>query len=64
LKVEYLPATFTELENSAWITGWPLQNESQENTVGLPAAVRGTFDTLALGKVVRIFALTVVDNGN
>jgi type II secretion system protein J len=63
LQFEYLPTTFTQLENSAWSTGWPLQNASQVNSNGLPAAVRVTIETVALGKVVRIFSLTVVESG-
>lgn len=63
LQFEYLSTTFTQLENSAWSSGWPQQNANQASSNGLPAAVRVTIETVALGKVVRIFSLTVAENG-
>ncbi len=71
LQFEYLPQTFTRLEDSAWETGWPQQNVNQGNVgegsenqaSGLPAAVRITIDTVTLGEVVRTFSLTVAESG-
>jgi general secretion pathway protein J len=64
LQFEYLPRTFTQLESSAWITGWPPDDSVQENNNGLPAAVKITINTFSLGEVARIFALTVDDAKN
>jgi general secretion pathway protein J len=63
LQFEYLPATFTELDSSAWATGWPLQSANQKDSMGLPAAVRITIETTTIGEIVRIFSVTAADSG-
>jgi general secretion pathway protein J len=58
MSFRYLPAAFTDLQDSNWLTGWP---RGQVATNALPAAVEITIQTVALGKIVRIFSLSVKD---
>ncbi len=59
LQFSYLPKKFNSLESSAWLTGWP-NSRTGGATKELPAAVRVTVESASMGKIVRIFNLSVV----
>ena len=55
----YLNSTFTSLSEEAWVTGWPSENAGV--TDSLPAAVEVTLELSTLGKITRLFNLSVTD---
>jgi type II secretion system protein J len=59
MSFRYLSPSFQSLENASWITGWPGGNNVSN---GLPAAVEVTIESAVMGKVIRLFPLSVTDS--
>jgi len=56
MSFRYLPISFKSIEDSTWVTGWPV---GESLTQSLPAAVEVSIETVSMGKIVRHFALSV-----
>ncbi|MFT6791107.1 MAG: general secretion pathway protein J [Cellvibrionaceae bacterium] len=57
IRFEYLPATFQEYNDQAWLSGWPPSRPA--GSISLPAAVKVRINLASLGETERVFTLSM-----